>query len=87
MSARIHTRHVNIRIVNGYAPTEDASSADKDQFYNQLTGVLDKVPRQEILTLGGDSNARICGRQSMHSSANENGQKLILLHFYIIHVK
>ena len=76
MSARIHTRHVNISVVVGYAPTEDSSISDKDQFYNQLTGVLDKVPRQDILLLGGDFNARICGGQSMHSSTNYNGQRL-----------
>ena len=76
ISARTHTRHVNISVVIRYAPTEDSSSADKDQFYNQLTGVLDKVPRQDILLLGGDFNARICGGQSMHSSTNDNRQRL-----------
>ena len=52
MSARIHTRHVNISVVIGYAPTEDSSSADKDQFYNQLTGVLDKVPPTRYTAVG-----------------------------------
>ena len=73
MTARLHTKHVNISLEVGYAPTEDAASADKDDFYNQLPGVLDKIPRQDVLVLGGDFNAHISGGQFLHYTTNDNG--------------
>ena len=42
-----------------YAPTEEASTADKDTFYNNLTDCIRDIPLHNFVVLMGDLNARI----------------------------
>jgi len=45
-----------------YAPTAEASEQDKETFYNDLDKVLQDIPNEAILVIGGDFNARIIYR-------------------------
>ena len=76
MAARLHTKHVNISLVIAYAPTNDKDDAVKEEFYNQLSSVLDRLPRQDVVFLGGDFNARVGGGHSLHQVSNDNGERL-----------
>ena len=87
LAARIHSKHINVSVVVGYAPTEDSDAGVKDYFYQQLTDTFDELPGHDIKLLLGDFNARVTsdssawpgvlGRHSLHSSSNDNGQRLI----------
>ena len=76
MTARVHTKHVNISIIVAYAPTNEKDDAVKESFYDQLSGVMDRLPRQDVILLGGDFNARVGGGHSLHPVSNDNGQRL-----------
>ena len=71
-----------------YAPTEEASTTDKDTFYNNLTDWTREVPLHNFVVLLGDLNARIgpsnahlktIGRYPYPKETNGNGNRLINL--------
>ena len=88
ITARLHTRHAKVTIVQVYVPTEVASEEVKDAFYNQLQAVLDELPSHDIKMLIGDLNARVDGdRRGLNttvgphgsaSSSNDNGEGLLM---------
>jgi Reverse transcriptase (RNA-dependent DNA polymerase)/Domain of unknown function (DUF6451) len=59
MKARFKTKHRHFTIVQGYAPTEDATLEDKEAFYSSLDGLLTTVPKRDVVFLLGDYNARV----------------------------
>ena len=87
LTARLHSKHLNISVVVVYAPTEVASDNDKDEFYQQLSSVFDELPRHDLKLLLGDLNAQVTsdcsflpgviGGHSLHSSSNDNGTRLL----------
>ena len=87
LTARLHSKHLNISVVVVYAPTEAASDNDKDEFYQQLSSVFDELPRHDLKLLLGDLNAQVTsdcsflsgviGGHSLHSSSNDNGTRLL----------
>eukprot|EP00116_Pleurobrachia_bachei_P002363 sb/3462625/ len=88
MWLRLHSKQVNVSVVVAYAPTEDAEDSVKDGFYNEVTGVLDGLPGQDVVFLTGDFNARVgssdsesvsgvVGKHSLHAVSNNNGKRLV----------
>ena len=87
ITARLHSRHINISVVVAYAPTEVSCDSDKEEFYQQLEDTFAGLPRYDIKLLLGDLNARIgtdfnsysgiIGKHSLHSSANDNGTRML----------
>ena len=87
MTARLHSKHINISVTVVYAPTEDADSTDKDNFYRQLNDVQSGLPSHDIKLVLGDFNARVgrdftahpgvIGRHSYHKEANDNGKRML----------
>ena len=68
-----------------YAPTEIASDAVKDEFYNQLSATVQAVPPHDILAVLGDLNA-VTGDHSTNylsvgpfpsGNANDNSDRLL----------
>ncbi|XP_065572214.1 uncharacterized protein LOC136034733 [Artemia franciscana] len=49
----------NLTILSVYAPIRDAPDHLKDKFYADLQLTMNKIPRKDILVIGGDFNARI----------------------------
>ena len=85
--ARIKGRTNNLTILSVYAPIRDATEQQKDQFFSDLQTVIDKIPRKDILLIGGDFNARIGGKlnNSEHAIGKHglgdrctNGNRLLL---------
>ena len=87
LTARLHSKHLNISVVVVYAPTEAASENDKNDFYQQLSSIFDELPRHDLKLLFGDLNAQVTldgglmsgvvGGHSLHSSSNDNGTRLL----------
>lgn len=48
-----------ITLVNVYAPTMTYSNEEKDAFYQELTQVVQRVPREDKILILGDFNARV----------------------------
>lgn len=84
-SITIKNRQANITVVNGYAPTEDAEDDEKTKFYETLEETCENIPRNDILLLVGDFNAKIgrenyndnvAGKETIHDSTSDNGNRL-----------
>ena len=86
MSLCLHHNMGCTTIFSAYAPTQVASSEDKDEFYLLLEEALRKSPTSDSLLILGDFNARVgCNSAAWESvlgphsigSMNENGQRLL----------
>ncbi len=80
ISSRIITATFNsnptLTAVSCYSPTNCADIADVENFYDDLSEFLDKVPKHNFLMLGGDYNAQLGGQNhplSYHQQNNRNG--------------
>jgi exonuclease III len=88
---RIRGKFYNMTIISAYAPTEDENKRNPEhmeRFYNKLSDVCDKTPRNDALILLGDfnakvgtehSNKRVAGRHILHDITSGNGEKLVQL--------
>ncbi|KAL9971331.1 hypothetical protein ACROYT_G023842 [Oculina patagonica] len=85
MTARMKGKHVNLSLVQCYAPTNDSDDTTKDSFYAQLQAELEKLPRHDMLVIMGDLNAKVGSDNSNYDRAmgkegcgtmNENGERL-----------
>jgi exonuclease III len=56
---RIKGKYNNIILINAYAPTEDKTEEIKEQFYEDLQSIVDKVPKSDITILLGDVNGKL----------------------------
>jgi len=88
---RIKGKFYNMTLISVYAPTEDENKLNTEEverFYNKLSDICDKTPRNDALILLGDfnakigkehSNKRVAGRRTLHDIISENGKKLVQL--------
>jgi len=88
---RLSSMQGPVNLVCVYAPTQQASAEVKDQFYESLDTVVNKIPETEHIYLLGDFNARVgADRDSWPNvlghhgigKMNENGQRLLELCSY-----
>lgn len=56
-----------ITLINVYATTEDKINEDKDQVYEDLQIVVDKVPKCDIVIILGHLNAKL-GKEWVYSN-------------------
>ena len=54
ITARRQGKHGSMTIVQCYAPTNDSSEDEKDQFYYSLKTVVKRVPTHDVLVVMGD---------------------------------
>ena len=59
MWLRFNSKNVATTIVQCYAPHEERSKKEKDEFYACLNDVVRKVPGRDLLIIMGDFNARV----------------------------
>jgi len=80
---RVKGKFHNITLINIYAPTEDKEEEIKEQFYEELQQIQDKVPKHDVTIILGDMNAKlgrenvfsqVVGRHTLHDISNENGE-------------
>jgi exonuclease III len=86
ITARFSSNVRNVTIIQCYAPTDEADSIVKEDFYDQLRTVYERSPKADIKIIIGDLNAKVgtdnsglekvMGQNSM-GVRNDNGDKLI----------
>ncbi|KAF7235689.1 von Willebrand factor [Varanus komodoensis] len=62
ISVRIQGKPFNITVVQVYAPTTGAEEAEVDQFYEGLQHLLELTPKNDVLNIMGDWNAKVTNR-------------------------
>ena len=65
----------NIIVIQVYAPIPDAEEAEADQFYDDLVDLLELTPKNDVLLIIVDWNAKV-GSQEVLGVQNEAGQRL-----------
>ena len=85
---RLEAKPTPVTIISCYAPTEEADSATKDDFYQSLQATVDDTPKGDLLRIGGDMNTKLgqahiaestyIARAVKPSQRNDNGDRLAL---------
>ncbi len=86
IKARFNSNQINITLFQVYAPTEEAEEEVKNEFYEALQSKVSQVPKQDMLIVAGDFNAKVGQNNDGYESImglhgcgtrNENGEKLV----------
>ena len=59
MTVRLRASPFNITIIQVYAPTSSYDDSEVDEFYRKLQSLVDQTPKQDILVVQGDWNAKV----------------------------
>ena len=86
LSARFLHQSGHLTVIVCYAPTETSDDAAKDQFYDDLSAVVNHTSRHDVTIVMGDLNASIGSDRIAHRGiigpmcsglANDNGSRLL----------
>ena len=65
-------------IISCYSPTNVSEETELLAFYDELSSLVRRIPKHNVLVIGGDMNAQIGKngnhKYSLHNSSNRNGQ-------------
>ena len=73
-------------LINACAPTNDKLDDVKDEFYERLDKTYGECPKHDVKLVIGDANAQVereesfrpvIGKESLHSTTNNDGLRLI----------
>ncbi|XP_050293721.1 craniofacial development protein 2-like [Anthonomus grandis grandis] len=59
ITIKIKSQPFNVNVIQAYAPTSDSSDEAIEAFYKQLNATINELPKNEILVVTGDMNAKI----------------------------
>ena len=59
----------NITVIQVYAPTTNAKEAEVEQFCDDLQGLLELMPKKDVLSITGDWNAKV-GSEEIEQQAS-----------------
>ena len=54
----------NITVIQAYAPTSNAEEAEVERFYADLQDLLELTPKQDVLFITGDWNAKVGSQET-----------------------
>ena len=86
MRARICVRYTNLSVIQCYVPTNDADDDVKEHLYNTLQAEMAKIPKQDLLLVTGDMNAKVLTKNNNYEREigrygcgimNSNGEMLV----------
>ena len=83
ISVHFQGKSFNITVIQAYAPTSNAKEAEVERFYENLKGLLELMPKKDVLFIIGDWNSKL-GTQEIPGVTgkfgfevqNEAGQRL-----------
>ena len=86
ISVRLQGKPFNITVIQVYAPTSNAEEAEVERFYEDLQDLLELTPKQDVLFIVGDWNAKVGSQETPEVKGkfglgmqNEAGQRLRVL--------
>ena len=59
ISVHLPGKLFNITVIQVYAPTSNAEEAEVERFYEDLQDLLELTPKQDVLFIIGDWNAKV----------------------------
>ena len=59
ISVRFQGKPFNITVIQVYAPTSNTEEAEVEQFYEDLQDLLGLTPKEDVLFILGDWNAKV----------------------------
>ena len=59
------SNHVKLTLIHTYAPTNDTDEEVKDHFYEKLQAIVEKTPKNDLLVITGDLNAKEAMQKDM----------------------
>ena len=84
ISVHFQGKPFNITVIQGYAPTSNAEEAEVERFYEDLQDLLELTPKQDVLFIIGDWNAKVGSQETPGITGkfglrvqNKAGQSLI----------
>ena len=84
ISVRLQGKPFNIMVIQVYARTSNAEEADVELFYEDLQDLLELTPKEDVLFIIGDWNAKVGSQDTPGVTGkfglgvqNEAGQRLI----------
>ena len=84
ISVRFQGKPFSIIVIQAYAPTSNAEEAAVEQFYEDLQDLLELLPKNDVLFIIGDWNAKVGSQETPGVTGkfglgirNEAGQRLI----------
>ena len=54
----------NITVIQAYAPTSNTEDAEIEQFYEDLKDLLELTPKEDVLFIMGDWNAKVGSQET-----------------------
>ena len=64
ISVHSQSKPFNITVIQVYAPTSNAEEAEAEWFYSDLQDLLELTPKQHILFIIGDWNAKVGNQET-----------------------
>ena len=84
ISVHFQGKPFNITVIQVYVPTNNAEEAEAEQFYEDLQDLLELTPKEDVLFIIGDWNAKVGSQETPGVTGkfglgvhNEAGQMLI----------
>ena len=74
ISVHFQGKPFNITVIEDYAPTSNAEEADIEWFYEDLQDLLELTPKNDVLFIIGDWNAKV-GSQEIPGVTGKFGLK------------
>ena len=70
ISVRFQDKPFNITVIQAYAPTSNAEEAEVEQFHEDLQDLLELTPKNDVLFIIGDWNAKVGVKKHLGKQAN-----------------
>ena len=64
ISVHLQGKPFNITVIQVYAPTSNAEEAEVERFYEDLQDLLELTPKQDVLFIVGDWNAKVGSQET-----------------------
>ena len=69
MSVEIAGKYQKITVINIHAPTEEKEIEIKEQFYNELDRIYERIAKYDLKVIIGDANVKL-GREDQQVNVN-----------------